>query len=318
MEVESGKSANSTAAHTMVCAEVWGGNEPVDRGVVMQGLDAFVCSRPYDGADEGGDIHYVSSCASGRITRILLADVSGHGIEVAQVARRLRSLMRRFVNYVDQSKLTGLINQEFARLSSGGHFATAIVATCWGPTREVAVTNAGHPPPLLYLSREGAWSAVADGERLEGTGPSDLPLGVLDDTAYGRAKFRMNEGDVLVMYTDALIEAKRPDGTLLGVQGLLDVIGKMDASKPERLAADLIGAVVATTSYQALDDDATVMVLRVNDLVVRGSIWNGVLASWRIAREAMRALESGDEGIAWPEFNLRNILGSFVDALNRR
>jgi hypothetical protein len=105
---------------------------------------------------------------------------------------------------------------------------------------------------------------------------------------------------------------------LLGVQGLLGVIGKMDVSNPERLAADLIGAVVATTSYQALDDDATVMVLRVNDLVVRGSIWNGVLAAWRIAREAMRTLESGEDGIAWPEFNVRNILGSFVDALNRR
>ena len=59
----------------MQCMEVWGGNQSVDSGVVMAGLDAWVYCRPYAavGADApaaaGGDVYFVSSCATGRIAR---------------------------------------------------------------------------------------------------------------------------------------------------------------------------------------------------------------------------------------------------------
>src|SRR5205814_3709017 len=47
------------------CMEVWGGNQVVDSGVVMAGLDAWVYSRPVNDDEGGGDVHYVSSCAAG-------------------------------------------------------------------------------------------------------------------------------------------------------------------------------------------------------------------------------------------------------------
>lgn len=81
--------------HTMRCLEVWGGNQAVDNGVVMAGLDAWLYSRPYRDHAAGGDIHYVSSCAAGLVTRVLVADVSGHGSAVADAATKLRNLMRR-------------------------------------------------------------------------------------------------------------------------------------------------------------------------------------------------------------------------------
>lgn len=304
--------------HVMQCSEVWGGNEPVERGVVMQGLDAFVFGVPHDGATAGGDIHYVSSCATGRITRILLADVSGHGIEVAEVAGRLRTLMRRFVNYVDQSRLTGLMNQEFAKLSAGGHFATAVVATCWGPTGEMEITNAGHPPPLLYRAKKKQWTVVAAGDRLELTGPSDLPLGILDDTAYGRGKIKLREGDLLVLYTDALIEAKTPDGNLLGVVGLVDVAEKLGALRAEDMPRALVEGVIGRTAYSVLDDDATVMVLRANALTPRGSFRAGVATTRRLLAEFVASLRPGAEGFAWPQVRLDNVLGSFFDWFNTR
>lgn len=308
----------ATRPHVMQCSEVWGGNEPVERGVVMQGLDAFVFGVPHDGATAGGDIHYVSSCATGRITRVLLADVSGHGIEVAEVASRLRSIMRRFVNYVDQSRLAAQINQEFAKLSSGGHFATAVIATCWGPTGEIEITNAGHPPPLLYRAKKKEWTVVAAGDRLEATGPSDLPLGILDGTAYGRGKVRLREGDLLVMYTDALIEAKTADGNLLGVVGLVDVAQGLDDVSAEGLSRRLVDGVIARTAYSVLDDDATVMVLRSNALVPRGSLRQGIETTRRLLKEFVDSLKPGAEGFAWPQVRIDNVLGSFFDGLNRR
>ena len=113
----------------MQCMEVWGGNTATDNGVIMPGLDAWVYSRPYKGDDAGGDIHYVSSCATGRITRILVADVSGHGQQVAKVAVSLRALMRRYVNYIDQMRVVQGLNVEFATLAQAGSFATAVVAS---------------------------------------------------------------------------------------------------------------------------------------------------------------------------------------------
>jgi len=47
--------------------EIWGGNRFVETGVELPGLDAWVYSRPHGGAEGGGDVHYVSSCAAGMI-----------------------------------------------------------------------------------------------------------------------------------------------------------------------------------------------------------------------------------------------------------
>ena len=82
--------------HTLQCMEVWGGNDAVQSAVTMPGLDAWVYSRPHQGDAAGGDVHYLSSCATGRITRLLIADVSGHRQRVADIAVRLRNLMRQF------------------------------------------------------------------------------------------------------------------------------------------------------------------------------------------------------------------------------
>ena len=95
----------------MQCLEVRGGNCRTNELFEMVGLRAWVFSRPHAGADGGGDVHYISSCASGRITRMLLADVSGHGAGVGVVAEGLRDLMRKNINYVNQTRLVREMNQ---------------------------------------------------------------------------------------------------------------------------------------------------------------------------------------------------------------
>lgn len=129
----------STPPKVMQCMEVWGGNVPVDGNVVMSGLDAWVYCKPYTAeiatpSVAGGDVYYVSSCATGRITRLLVADVSGHGLAVCNVASSLRTLMRKYVNYVDPLRFVSEMNRQFADYSRNGCFATAVVATFFSPT----------------------------------------------------------------------------------------------------------------------------------------------------------------------------------------
>src|SRR5271170_509866 len=144
----------------MQCMEVWGGSEPTTRSVKLGGLDAWVYSKPFGGAGFGGDVYYASSCATGRINRLLLADVSGHGDAVADSALALRKLMRRYVNFLDQTKLVRSINRQFAAMSRQGRFATAITTTFFAPTRVLTICNAGHPPPLLYTASNRSWSIL--------------------------------------------------------------------------------------------------------------------------------------------------------------
>src|SRR3979411_1861964 len=118
----------AAAAHSetrMTCMEVWGGSEAVAAAVTLSGLDAWVYSRPYgQDAEAGGDVYYVSACATGRINRLLLADVSGAGQAFRHIAVALRDLMRRFVNYLDQARFVSSMNRRFAESSSDGVFAT--------------------------------------------------------------------------------------------------------------------------------------------------------------------------------------------------
>src|SRR6266446_1190742 len=142
----------------MQCMEVWGGSQLTARGVAFGGLDAWVYSKPYGQAQRGGDVYYASSCATGRISRLLLADVAGHGISVASIATDLRTLMRRFVNRLDQGEFVRLLNEQFAALSDAGTFATAIITTFFAPARRLNVCNAGHPRPLLYRAALRQWN----------------------------------------------------------------------------------------------------------------------------------------------------------------
>src|SRR5271163_3010901 len=110
----------TTSSQQMQCMEVWGGSQLTERSVEFGGLDTWVYSKPHGDSEHGGDVYYASSCATGRISRLLLADVAGHGHAVAETAADLRTLMRRFVNRLDQTEFVTLLNQQFAALSKEG------------------------------------------------------------------------------------------------------------------------------------------------------------------------------------------------------
>src|SRR5215831_8080878 len=175
---------NDSPTQHMRCMEVCGGSQLTTRGIVFGGLDAWVYSKPHGQAQRGGDVYYASSCAAGRISRILLADVSGHGTSVAGVAADLRTLMRRFINRWDQAEFVRLLNERFSELSETGAFATAIVSTFFAPSRRLILCNAGHPRPILYRASRQEWTLLGQEGPSPSSGPTNLPLGILSITAY--------------------------------------------------------------------------------------------------------------------------------------
>jgi hypothetical protein len=262
--------------------EVWGGNTAVDNGVVMPGLDVWVFGRPYEDQSSGGDVHYLSSCASGRITRLLVADVSGHGVKVNDVAIKLRGLMRRFVNTLKQGKFVGTLNSEFASLADAGCFATAVVATYFEPTRTLTLSLAGHPRPIVYRSAERRWS-VLETDADAGHEMHNLPLGVFDETTYDERKLRLGDGDLVLFYTDSVMEVRDAQGRMLGEAGVCRLLDEVTQAAESSLTpgtsaagdADLAGGLVRRFYDRILasggrpDDDVTLLLLRPNGVAAR-------------------------------------------------
>ena len=297
--------------------EVWGGSQLTDHSVEFGGLDTWVYSKPHGDAQAGGDVYYASSCATGRISRLLLADVAGHGNAVAATAGELRTLMRRFVNRLDQAEFVKLLNQQFGELSREGAFATAIVSTFFAPSRRMMICNAGHPRPLLYRATDGSWSLLAHQQSAIAAAPRNLPLGMIDITEYEHFDVELQPGDCLVTYTDALIESADTDGEMLGEAGLLRIARSLGEVDAVNLIPALIGEIARRDPGNLTEDDVTVMAMRVNGREGHYSLVEKLGAAGRLAGAVIRSMHS-DEHPPLPDANLANIGGALIPALGRR
>ena len=251
--------------------EVWGGSRAIDTAASVPGLDVFVFSRPHEGGDAGGDVHYVSLCGAGCIARFVLADVSGHGAGVERVAEVLRGLVRKNINTVDQSAFTERIGDEFSSLAEGGTFATAVLASYFAETDHLVLTNAGHPRPLYWSARTGVWSllheestGVALARSAREVGVANLPLGIIEPTSYHQFAVRLEKHDLVVLYTDALMEATDGAGEQLGEGGLLRLVGGVEGEDPVGVGRALLDRVARHRGGQDAGDDETVVVLHHN------------------------------------------------------
>jgi phosphoserine phosphatase RsbU/P len=300
-------------AQHMQCMEVWGGSQLTARSVEFGGLDAWVYSKPYGQAHAGGDIYYASSCATGRISRLLLADVAGHGQTVANTAADLRALMRRFVNRLDQTEFVRLLNQQFSALPRTGAFATAIVTTFFEPSRRLTICNAGHPRPMLYRAAQRQWDflgSLAPGQR---SAPSNIPLGLFDAAEYEQFDIELEPGDCLLSYTDALIESRDADGEMLGEDGLLRITRLLGDVEPQKLIETLLGEIEARYPENLSEDDVTVLVARANGRRLRFPLGVKLRAFGRFIGALVRG-----ERAPFPDAKLANIGGAIIPALGRR
>ena len=248
-------------SHELHCMEIWSGNRSVESTAKSTGLETWIFSQPYLGESRGGDVHYLSLCVGGIVTRIVLADVSGHGNKVADTSATLRKLLRRFMNAKKQDRLVAELNREFSDIEQTGRFATAIVATYLSHRKRLLLTNAGHPRPLLFRKAVGRWQYID--QNVNDNGRADnLPLGVEGSTIYQTSELAIESDDRLLLYTDAFTEACGSDGKQLGEAGLLSLVRSISSSISfDQFGRELLSAVRACSNGVSCDDE-TLMVIR--------------------------------------------------------
>lgn len=274
--------------------EVWGGNQGVEQHFHMPGLDVWLYSCPYDNATNGGDVYYLSSCASGRISRLLLADVSGHGPVVSQFALRLRDLMRRNINHISQVQFVEGMNEEFINFKQEGLFATTLVGTFFASTGSFQLCVAGHPRPLLYRHSTKTWDILE--ANTDSTIEPNLPLGITNGLQYGQMRLEIKPGDMILFYTDGLTEARIAHGELLAETGLLNMVKALDGTDPNQFLKSLLASLRGQLTAP-VGDDLTILLARADSS--RVSLRDNLLAPFRLlrgSRDATRFREYNDEG----------------------
>ncbi|MCH2180001.1 MAG: serine/threonine-protein phosphatase [Mariniblastus sp.] len=258
------------------CMQVWGGNQPTLSTFEKAGADIWLYSRPYDQSHGGGDTYYLSSCASGRITRMLLADISGHGQSASAVAISLRDLMRKHINQIFPNKLFEKINGEFTIDQSNDRFATAILHSYFAPTRKLRICNAGHPPPFVYRQNTKQWTKV---ELPTQAKLQDLPFGITENSDYQEFEIDFTKGDLLFSYTDGLADLNTVDGNSLGIAGIQTLLKTADAEHPQTILDLIVETIEQSEKQHEVIDDISLLLVRANTKAI--TLRDNLLAPFR-------------------------------------
>jgi sigma-B regulation protein RsbU (phosphoserine phosphatase) len=241
--------------------EIRGGNHRVEYPVELPGLRGWVYSNPLEPSISGGDVHYLSVCAKGVLSRTLLADVAGHGQSVSGMAQQLRTLVFKHMNSWDQSTLMRELNEAFRTSPNDLWYATAVVMGYYCGTRELVFTNAGHPSPLWYHAKYGTWDCLeetpSNRRHIEG-----LPLGLISGTQYVQRAVQLAPDDLLILYTDGITEVLGAAGRELGVQGLLHMAYALPTTSPVAAGQALLELLRDFSGTTINEDDQSLIMLQ--------------------------------------------------------
>jgi phosphoserine phosphatase RsbU/P len=266
------------------CLEVTGGRLSYDAAYSMPGLAMQIYSRQSNHClAGGGEVHYISSCASGRITRMMIADICGSEDTFRQLSCTLREGLIRNINSIWQSRVVDDLSAQFKEFAKQGGCGMASVATYFAPTRSFVMCNIGNPPPIVFRAGERRWE-VLHGETEDLKMDAEDVDGLYGENEYRHIKTKLELGDVVVIYGNGFARATFPDGGCVNHTRLIEALQDAPHSEPESRLAHLIGLILGDGD---VEEDSTVIVCRATNVGVR---WrDNLLALWRMFQKPIDA-----------------------------
>lgn len=186
---------------------------------------------------------------------LVLADVSGHGVSAGML---MSSLQTAFQTLVPEGNSPLDVLERINRLYMHNINFTTFVTIFFGKydpqTRTLTYANAGHNSAYLYraATKEEIW--------LHPTGPA---IGLMEGFIMHTEEVQLEQGDILLLYTDGVTEAANQEGILLNSDGLADVIRPNINLSAEQLIQKVLRALKDFTNGSPLVDDVTLMMLKV-------------------------------------------------------
>ncbi len=217
----------------------------------LPGYDICGSCIPTD--EIGGDYFDYIPLANDRLG-LAIADVSGHGVPSALVMTAFRALLRTEARLLTRpADIASTINQLLPEFTGDQHYVTMLFAELDPPRGALSYIACGHPLPLLIR---------ANGE-VEQFANHNPALGIFQNVPYSDETKQLGSGDILVLYTDGVIELMDENDQVFGRERLVDIICK----NQQLNASDLMYRIIRTTAdfskyYGFLDDFTLVIVKR--------------------------------------------------------
>ncbi|MBI4559246.1 MAG: serine/threonine-protein phosphatase [Candidatus Hydrogenedentes bacterium] len=272
----------NTAIHEMVCSEVWGGNGPANHVVRLPGLSGAIYAQPA-GGKSGGDVYYMSTCRAALLARICLADVVGHGEQVAEVSGRLHQCLRQNMNRMNPTYVLAEMNQ-WAVARGLDSLATAACLSFHSTQGKLEFCYAGHPPALIFRRRESIWMKLA----LENSAAyklQNMTLGVSSDAVYEPGECYLDPGDRLLLLSDGVTETPDAAHRLFGDERLLQLLNENKGCELGSLTEQIVQALKTFSGDSALDhDDITLILLEAGSRARGPKFWHYVKNNLRKAQ----------------------------------
>lgn len=227
----------------------------------MQGLGRSSDSAEYSGHCRqvralGGDCYEFMPLANERLA-LVVGDASGKGVAAALMIASVQSSLRTAALFTgeDLATLLKIVNLQAYASSLADRYATVFYGVFDRAARTLRYVNAGHTPPIV-LRRDGSIDMLETG---------GAPVGMFPDSSYEEGVAQLDSKDVVIAYTDGVIEAKNQSGEEWRVQGLLNAAA-VRARQGDEDAEQLVRSIFNSMddfSRGCQTDDATLAVLRV-------------------------------------------------------
>ena len=216
----------------------------------VAGVEIAICYEPADGAHRLGGDWYDAFALPENQLYLAIGDVVGHGLPAVEDMAQLRIAGRALaVQGLTPAEVLSHLNTLTGHASQG-KYATAAVAVFEPTTASLRYASAGHPPPLLRQCRSD--------RVIELDGSHGMVLGPMRNATYTQNEVVIASGDILVMYTDGLIEHRDQD-----IEVGIDQARRQIADwHPEDSLSEACGRLVAMLAPPPREDDVCLLAVR--------------------------------------------------------
>jgi sigma-B regulation protein RsbU (phosphoserine phosphatase) len=186
----------------------------------------------------------------------LIADVAGHSVASALIAMSFRTSFRLILEeQTDLRRLFERLNTNLhGELRNSGNFLSAFASIYDETTRVLRYVNAGHPRPVIFETSTGQFRTLDDGGML---------LGILPMQEYPIGETRLAPGDILVLYTDGIVEAENQHGEFFRIERLQESIRRNARKSAREIYHYILKDMYLFQDERFNKDDVTLIILKV-------------------------------------------------------
>lgn len=213
----------------------------------VHGLDVAGESRPC--FEVAGDYYDIINMEDGN-TAMVVADVSGKGAGAAMIMANLQASVRVGIEISeDFGKFIGRINNHIYKNTSPSEFITFFMGIWQSSHNMLYYVNAGHNPPILIDRNNEIRSLDATG----------LILGILPDQQYEVKTTKIEEGSLLLIYSDGLEEAMNARTEFFGRERIIEAMNEVKDKTPAEIIAHIQKRAIDFCEGKPLHDDLTMI-----------------------------------------------------------